>query len=174
MSLTGKPPQDLSLSNLVVKDTLVATQATALNVDAVTINKIPTATTLQPIRSVFPPFAEIGQWVVGGGIERFYFLGLINQSGEDQPADTVLAQVDNYCDGPFRLFNGHCQSPDGRGGLTFPAFLYCPEAANIETAGLVLNLTINTVGEVSLDGKASNRDVVKSTSSKPELQTQVN
>jgi hypothetical protein len=46
-------------------------------------------------------------------------LGLINQSGEDQPNGTVVAQVDNY---------------DG-GGVTFPAFVYNTEAATVATVG---------------------------------------
>lgn len=143
MSLTGKPPQDLSLSNLAVKDTLVATQTTAININAVTINGISTDTTLQPIRSVFTG-AEIGQWSVSSGVETFSIQGQLNQSGVDQPANAVLAQIDNY---------------PPQAAVTFSGFLYCPDAATINTAGFLINLTVSTSGEVSSDGVVGKKDV---------------
>lgn len=136
MSLTGKPPQDLSLSNLAVKDTLVATQTTALNVDAVTINGLSTGTVIEAIRSVFTG-AEIGQWTVSGGIGKISINGIINDGPATTTPGTVLGQIDNYGDGG-RL-------------VTFPGFIYCPAAPTIAEAGFITIFTINERGEFSVD-----------------------
>ena len=133
-SLTGKPPQDLCLTNLAVKDTLVATQTTALNINANTINGLPTGTILQPIRSVFTG-AEIGQYVVQNNMDMYILAGIINQSGVEQKANTVLAQIDNY------------RQP----AVTFPGFLFSPEAPTIDSAGVSMTVSVDENGQVYLD-----------------------
>jgi len=135
MSLTGKPPQDLAFSNLAVKDTLVATQTTAINVNAVTINGICTTTSLEPIRSVFTG-AEIGQWSINAGIESFTINGIINDGPAITLRGTVLGQVDNYPGGSV---------------ITCSGFIYCPAAPSSVEAGIITTFTINEKGQFSVD-----------------------
>jgi hypothetical protein len=135
-ALTGKPPQDLSLSNLAVKDTLVATSVTAVNVNAPTINGLSTGTGIEAIRSIFTG-AEFGQWTVSGGIGRITINGIINDGPDPVPGGTVLGQIDNYGDGG-RL-------------VTFPGFIYCPAAPNIAQAGFLATFQIDERGQFSTD-----------------------
>lgn len=135
MSLTGKPPQDLTLTNLAVKDNTVVTSLSTLNVTAVAINGIRILNVSEPIRSVFTG-AQIGQWIINNGITTFSINGIINDGPAVTAPGTVLGQVDNYPGGP---------------PISFPGFIYCPAASSIATAGFVTTFRINETGQFSTD-----------------------
>lgn len=143
MSLTGKPPQDLAVTNLTVKDTLVATTTTTLNLNALTLNGISTDTQSWNILSVFTN-AVLGRAVLQNGIMSFSVNATLNQSGAPLPADSVFAYIQQW-PGTFEpsLLN---------------AFVYCPSAPTIDTAGFSATITIHTDGTLTINAALQNND----------------
>jgi hypothetical protein len=145
MSLTGKPPQDLAVSNLAVKDTVVTASLSVLNVNAATLNGLSTFSTVQQIRSIFSG-QSVGQWVVRNGIQSFSILGEPNTSPVTLPANTVLAQIDNYI---------------SQSSVQFPVFVYNPNAGSIATATVLATMSVSGDGSITIDEALESRGPVK-------------
>lgn len=143
MSLTGKPPQDLAVTNLTVKDTLVATTTTTLNLNALTLNGISTDTQSWNILSVFTN-ALLGTAVLQNGIMSFSVSGTLNQSGAPLPADSVFAYIDKW--------------PGTNEPNLLNTFVYCPSAPTIATAGFAATITIHTDGTLTINADLQNND----------------
>lgn len=143
MSLSGKPAQDLQLSNLAVKNSLVTPKLTAANLSAANINGISTSVRRYNILSIFTG-AKMGVVTVQNGYSLITFKGILNQSGSAIPPDTVIAYVENaVTDAPILL----------------PSFIYCSLAPNIAGASFLGISTIHENGTITFSTALTANDV---------------
>ena len=143
MSLTGKPPQDFCLSNLAVQNTVVTPTLTTLNLETESLNDVSTDQRSYRILSVFTG-AQMGTVFVHDGYSQIDFGGLLNQSGNNIPANTVIAYVENaVTDAPILL----------------PMTVYCPFAPTIADAVFPGTSIIHEDGTITFDTALTSADV---------------
>ena len=132
MSLTGKPPQDLAVSNVVVNGTTATTSLTTLNLESQLINGVPYQSALFPIYNVTG--TEIGTLTVIGQQIRLILIAVLNEDPVNTiPADTTFATVPGW---------------DVSQPIIFPGFLYNPGSATISDAGTSVDIVLLPGGAI--------------------------
>lgn len=144
MSTTGSPSQDLCVSSLVVSNSVSSLTSSTLSLTTDTINGIPEFPILTQIRRISDG-ASIGQWMLQGNVETIILNGMINQTGGEVKANTVVNYIENYL--PTRF------------PRTFNVLIWIPVAPTIEQALITATMTISEKGDISYDVDLQNCEV---------------
>lgn len=142
MSLTGKPAQDLAVSNLAAKTSVVSPNLVVGTLSTALINNVPQIVAVLPIKSIFNG-ATIGNVIYQNGPVWYTFWGQPNQSNADLDANVPLGSVENY---------------SAKIDVYVPVLIYCPAAPTISNAGFSAIVQISSTGVISVDAKVGKED----------------
>lgn len=145
MSFTGKPAQDLAVSNLAAKTSVVSPNLVVGTLSTALINNVPQLLAVLPIKSIFNG-ATIGNVTYRNGPVWYSFWGQPNQSNADLDANVQLGYVADY---------------SAKLDVYVPVLIYCPAAPTISNAGFSATVQISSTGIISVDTKVGKEDLWK-------------